>query len=112
MGPFGSFTNRDTWRSRASESEPTNRTDADDLPDDLVAEGSLEKHADRWAARGGTEGRIDPTWDRPTTFERLRTEVPGALTWSERHRGLYAAVIMIPISGFALLLTLAMHRVN
>lgn len=56
--------------------------------------------------------RIDPTWDRPTTFERLRTEVPGALTWSERHRGLYAAVIMIPISGFALLLTLAMHRVN
>lgn len=36
---------------------------------------------------------IDPTWDRPATFERLSTEIPGALTWSERHRGLYAALI-------------------
>jgi hypothetical protein len=55
---------------------------------------------------------IDPTWDRPATLERLATEIPGALTWSERHRGLYAALIMIPILGVALLLTLLMHRAN
>lgn len=49
---------------------------------------------------------IDRTWDRPTTLKTLRTEFPGAATWSEQHRLLYSLIVMIPILGFTLGLTL------
>lgn len=52
---------------------------------------------------------VDPSWDRPATIESLRTEFPGALTWSERHRLLYVLVVMVPIIAFALFLVGLQH---
>jgi hypothetical protein len=70
--------------------------DGDDLPDYLFAEGSLEKHADRWALRG-TFGHVSGTpsdhWARQTDWDAedrrrgLKKRLPGQTgLWGSGHK--------------------------
>jgi hypothetical protein len=49
---------------------------------------------------------IDVDWDHPTTLQDMEREMPGCSTWSERHRFLFGALVMIPIVLFAAAVTL------